>query len=126
MVETNQTPNVLIVDDEANILKTMAICLKDLGYNITTIQKPQEVQDTIIKQTYDLAFIDLKMQPIDGMEVLSVIKQKSPGTTVIIFRNHLILLSCRFSHERHWNFTCYLMKLTNCVNRPHKSRIVEI
>ncbi len=88
MVETNQTPNVLIVDDEANILKTMAICLKDLGYNITTIQKPQEVQDTIIKQTYDLAFIDLKMQPIDGMEVLSVIKQKSPGTTVIIITAH--------------------------------------
>jgi NtrC-family two-component system response regulator AlgB len=88
MVETNQTPNVLIVDDEANILKTMAICLKDLGYNMTTIQKPQEVHDAIIKQTFDLAFVDLKMQPIDGMEVLSTIKQKSPRTTVIIITAH--------------------------------------
>ncbi len=88
MVETYQTPNVLIVDDEANILKTMAMCLQDLGYNITTIQKPQEVHAAIIKQTFDLAFVDLKMQPIDGMEVLSIIKQKSPGTTVIIITAH--------------------------------------
>ena len=52
MIETSQTPSVLIVDDEANILKTMAICLKDLGYNMTTIQKPQEVHEVIIKQTF--------------------------------------------------------------------------
>lgn len=88
MIETSQTPSVLIVDDEANILKTMAICLKDLGYNMTTIQKPQEVHEVIIKQTFDLAFVDLKMQPIDGMEVLSIIKQKSPSTTVIIITAH--------------------------------------
>lgn len=88
MVEFNQTPNVLIVDDEANILKTMAICLKDLGFQIVTIQKPQEVQSAITKQTFDLAFVDLKMQPIDGMEVLSIIKQKSPDTTVVLITAH--------------------------------------
>ena len=88
MIEIYQTPNVLIVDDEANILKTMAICLKDLGYQITTIQKPQEVQDVVTNQYFDLAFVDLKMQPLDGMAVLSIIKQKSPDTTVVIITAH--------------------------------------
>ena len=88
MIENYQTPNVLIVDDEANILKTMAICLKDLGYQITTIQKPQEVQDVVTNQYFDLAFVDLKMQPLDGMAVLSIIKQKSPDTTVVIITAH--------------------------------------
>ena len=87
-MKEKKTPNVLIVDDEANILKTMAICLKDLGYNISTIQKPQEVADQIKKETYDLAFVDLKMQPIDGMEVLSQIRQLSPNTTIIIITAH--------------------------------------
>ena len=87
-MKEKKTPNVLIVDDEANILKTMAICLKDLGYNISTIQKPQEVADQIKKVTYDLAFVDLKMQPIDGMEVLSQIRQLSPNTTIIIITAH--------------------------------------
>ncbi|MBN1407717.1 MAG: sigma-54-dependent Fis family transcriptional regulator [Calditrichaceae bacterium] len=87
-MENYQYPNVLIVDDEANILKTMAICLKDLGYNITTIQKPQEVEKAIAEQSFDLAFVDLKMQPIDGMEVLSIIKQKSPDTTIVIITAH--------------------------------------
>ena len=88
MAENNHIPNVLIVDDEANILKTMAICLKDLGYHVCTIQKPQEVADEIKKEKYDLAFVDLKMQPIDGMEVLSQIKRLSPDTTVIIITAH--------------------------------------
>ena len=88
MIENYQNPNVLIVDDEANILKTMAICLKDLGYQITTIQKPQEVQDVVTNQNFDLAFVDLKMQPLDGMAVLSIIKQKSPDTTVVIITAH--------------------------------------
>ena len=88
MIENYQNPNVLIVDDEANILKTMAICLKDLGYRTTTIQKPQEVQDVVTNQYFDLAFVDLKMQPLDGMAVLSIIKQKSPDTTVVIITAH--------------------------------------
>ena len=88
MIENYQNPNVLIVDDEANILKTMAICLKDLGYQITTIQKPQEVQDVVTNQNFDLAFVDLKMQPLDGMAVLSIIKQKSPDTTIVIITAH--------------------------------------
>lgn len=87
MIE-NYTPNVLIVDDEPNILKTMALCLKDLGFHIYSTQKPQEVADQVKKEKYDLAFIDLKMQPIDGMEVLSQIKKYSPDTTVIIITAH--------------------------------------
>ena len=88
MIKENPVPNVLIVDDEANILKTMAICLRDLGYQITQIQKPQEVSEKIKEEKYDLAFVDLKMQPIDGMQVLSEIKQWSPDTTVVIITAH--------------------------------------
>ncbi|MEJ2052747.1 MAG: sigma-54 dependent transcriptional regulator [Calditrichaceae bacterium] len=88
MPENEYKPNVLIVDDEANILKTMAICLKDLGYNVTTLQKPQETAVLIQKENFDLAFVDLKMQPIDGLEVLLEIQHWSPQTTVIIITAH--------------------------------------
>ena len=81
-------PRVLLVDDEPNILKTIAICLTDLGFQITQFNNPVEASEIIRKERFDLAFIDLKMTPIDGMELLAQIKDNSPETTVIIITAH--------------------------------------
>jgi NtrC-family two-component system response regulator AlgB len=81
-------PTILIVDDEPHILKTMDICFEDLGYDITSCLDPVEALNLIEKKTYDLAFVDLKMSPIDGMQVLETILKKSPETTVIIITAH--------------------------------------
>jgi NtrC-family two-component system response regulator AlgB len=79
---------VLIVDDEAHILKTMKICFEDLGLETTTCLKPQEALDLIQKQPFELAFVDLKMTPIDGMQILEEIKRRAPTTTVVIITAH--------------------------------------
>ncbi|MHB2153781.1 sigma-54-dependent transcriptional regulator [Calditrichota bacterium GD2] len=83
-----EKPSVLVVDDEANILKTMTICLEDIGLNVTSCQRPQEALQRIVKQSFDLAFVDLKMRPIDGLKVLKEIKTFSPETTVVIITAH--------------------------------------
>ena len=69
-----EKPTVIIVDDEKNILKTMDICFKDLGFNSTLYHDPLKAVEAIQNRTFDLAFVDLKMSPIDGMEVLKEIK----------------------------------------------------
>ena len=81
-------PNILIVDDEPHILKTMDICFEDLGYDITACLDPLEALNLLEEKSYDLAFVDLKMSPIDGMQVLETILKKKPGTTVIIITAH--------------------------------------
>ncbi|APF20351.1 two component, sigma54 specific, transcriptional regulator, Fis family [Caldithrix abyssi DSM 13497] len=83
-----EKPSVLVVDDEANILKTMTICLEEIGLNVTSCQRPQEALQRIVKQSFDLAFVDLKMRPIDGLKVLKEIKTFSPETTVVIITAH--------------------------------------
>jgi NtrC-family two-component system response regulator AlgB len=50
--------------------------------------KPREALDVIHSQIFDLAFIDLKMAPINGLEVLEYIKKHSPTTTVTILTAH--------------------------------------
>jgi DNA-binding NtrC family response regulator len=40
------------------------------------------------ENVFDIAFVDLKMSPMDGIEVLTEIKQYSPNTTVIIMTAH--------------------------------------
>jgi two-component system, NtrC family, response regulator AlgB len=81
-------PKVLVVDDEAHILKTIGICLDSIGFQTWLFTKPQEALQEAQQQRFDLAFVDLKMTPLDGMEVLAAIKARSPETTVIIITAH--------------------------------------
>ena len=80
--------NILIIDDEPNIVKTMRICLQDLGQNITGITDPRKAITALSETQFDLAFIDLKMSPLDGMEVLETVKRVSPRTTVVMITAH--------------------------------------
>ena len=81
-------PKALVVDDEKNILNTIGICLESIGIEAILCSKPQDVLQLLQQNRFDVAFVDLKMSPMDGIEVLSEIKQYSPGTTVIIMTAH--------------------------------------
>jgi DNA-binding NtrC family response regulator len=83
-----EKPKVLVVDDEKNILNTIGICLESIGIEVTLCPRPQDVLQLIQKDMFDIAFVDLKMSPMDGIEVLAEIKQYSPATTVIIMTAH--------------------------------------
>lgn len=85
---TQPIPKVLVVDDEPNILKTIGVCFTAIGYQTQLFSKPQEALAVLHKESFDLAFVDLKMAPIDGMEILAEIKKFSPDTTVIIITAH--------------------------------------
>ncbi len=83
-----RAPRVLVVDDEVHILKTIGICLESIGFVVTLTAKPQEALELIKKEPFDLAFVDLRMQPIDGMEMLQRLRQTSPQITVVIITAH--------------------------------------
>jgi len=81
--------NVLLVDDEPNVLKTLTICLGAMGLNVTACKGPLEALDVIRERSaFDLAFLDLKMYPIDGIELMLQIQQINPDITVVIITAH--------------------------------------
>ena len=84
----NRSAKVLVVDDEAHILKTIGICLDSIGFQTWLYSRPQEALQEAQQQKFDLAFVDLKMSLLDGMEVLAGLKRSSPETTVIIITAH--------------------------------------
>ncbi len=83
-----QSPKVIVVDDEENILKTVGICFKSLGFDTQLFTNPVDALHKIHTEKFDLAFIDLKMRPLDGLEMLAEIKRISPDTTVTIITAH--------------------------------------
>jgi DNA-binding NtrC family response regulator len=85
---TARQGTVIVIDDEQNILKTLKIGLQAADLIVDGFQNPCDALEAVGDGTYDLAFIDLMMQPLDGMHVLKEIRQKSPSTTCVIITAH--------------------------------------
>jgi NtrC-family two-component system response regulator AlgB len=80
--------SVLLVDDEPNILKTVTIGLEAAGYAVTAFLNPLQAVEAMREHLFDLAFFDLKMGPIDGLELLRESRRLSPETTAVIMTAH--------------------------------------
>lgn len=75
---------ILVIDDEKNILRMIEISLSAQGFKPEVFSNPAEGLKRAQERYFDIAFIDLKMQPIDGIQVLAELKKISPDTTVVI------------------------------------------
>ena len=79
---------ILVIDDEVNILKTIELSLSSYGYSPEVFANPLDGLARAKTIYFDLAFIDLKMQPMNGIEVLHELKKISPDTTVVLMTAH--------------------------------------
>lgn len=75
---------VLVVDDTKNIRILLTKCLELEGYEVLTATDGMEAIELLKKETFDLAFLDIKMPKISGTEVLKRIREFGVQTPVII------------------------------------------
>jgi NtrC-family two-component system response regulator AlgB len=83
-VMQNKNPDVLVVDDDKYLLEVFKIALESIQFNIEAVSDPTKAVKLLDEKNYDLVFLDLRMHPIDGMEILKKIKTEKPKITVII------------------------------------------
>jgi len=75
---------VLIVDDERNIRKTLAICLQGLDCKVTEAGAVEPALEALARAPYDLAFVDLRIGRESGLDLLPRLLAERPGLDVII------------------------------------------
>ena len=61
---------VLLVDDEADFLEPVAFWLQSKGYQVLTAHNGQEALEVITQDTPDVAFFDINMPQMNGLEAL--------------------------------------------------------
>ncbi|MDI1299543.1 sigma 54-interacting transcriptional regulator [Methylotenera sp.] len=83
-----QTPNILIVDDDKDILKLISMRLKAAGYATVAANNGAEAMSAIMLQRPDLVISDLRMPAMDGMALLDAIQQSHPSLPVIMLTAH--------------------------------------
>ncbi len=75
---------LLIVEDEKTALKNLEHVMKKEGYKVTgTLSGPNALQ-LLEKQEYDIVLTDLKMEKVDGVEVLEKSRTLYPDSEVIM------------------------------------------
>ena len=77
---------VLVVDDEAIVLRAVSRLLQSLGYEVTTAVSGKAAIDFFEEEhtQIDLVLLDLSMPRMDGLRCLSRLRQIEPAVCVVI------------------------------------------
>ena len=82
------TINVMIVDDEVDLLKSLSRAFTRRKFNVTTAESGPQALDILENILVDIMILDVKMPGMDGLEVLRRVKQKHPSIQVILLSGH--------------------------------------
>jgi DNA-binding NtrC family response regulator len=85
--------NVLIVDDERAALRNLQYIMHKEGYNVACTQSGQRALELIRDREFDVVLTDLRMERVDGMDILRHCKSHCPHTEVIIITGYATLQS---------------------------------
>ena len=62
--------NVLVVDDELNIRKTLAMSIESDGHKVVAVSNAEDALDQAAKLSFDLAFVDLRLGSAHGLDLI--------------------------------------------------------
>ena len=80
--------NILVVDDEKMTRRNLEHVFTKDGYLVATAGSGIEALDLLKENAFDVVVTDLKMEKVDGMDVLDHAKAKDPSTEVIIITGY--------------------------------------
>ena len=76
--------NILLVDDNVSLTRTLSLILGRKGYEVNTAETGFEAIDLIKEKPYDIIFMDIKMPVMDGVETFKKIKKIRSDAVVMI------------------------------------------
>ncbi|MFM8274106.1 MAG: sigma-54-dependent transcriptional regulator [Gemmata sp.] len=80
---------ILFVDDEAHLREFMKSELPRLGHEVTTCADSRSGIETVKRQTFDAAILDMRMENDKaGLQVLAALKQAAPDTEAVIMTGY--------------------------------------
>ena len=85
---SSKTRRLLVIDDEAIVGKRLRQVFSKMGFVVEVFDSPVRAVSAAEANKFDIVVTDLKMEGMDGMEVLSRMRQLNPATRVIIITGY--------------------------------------
>ncbi len=92
-MSSNRIPSVLVVDDEAGILESLGILLRNAGFATHTARGGRAGLEQLATLQPDIVLSDVRMPDVGGVEILAAARQQNPDTPVILMTAQATLQS---------------------------------
>ena len=79
---------ILLVDDEPNVLLSAQEILRREDYTVDAVSDGTQAVQALAKAAYDLVLTDLKMDGMDGLELLAHVQKRSPQTVTVMMTGY--------------------------------------
>jgi NtrC-family two-component system response regulator AlgB len=76
--------NILVVDDEVNIRKTLSVCLETEGHRVIAVSNFKDALAEAGRQSFELAFVDLRLGTENGLDLIPALLASAPWLKVIV------------------------------------------
>jgi DNA-binding NtrC family response regulator len=86
--QTTPQVSLLLVDDEVGFVEVLSKRITRRGMTVTAASSGAEAIQTLRRRDFDVAVLDLKMEDMDGIEVLKIFKKMAPAMPVIMLTGH--------------------------------------
>jgi DNA-binding NtrC family response regulator len=87
--------SVMIVDDEEIVCKRLKPAIEKMGCDVEAYLNPVEALKRIDEKHFDIVVTDVRMEEVDGIQVLDHVNQKSPSTAVIVITGYAMVVLAR-------------------------------
>jgi len=79
---------VLVVDDEKNILGSLSRALRVEDFDVDVAGSGRLALERVAAKTYEVILLDVRMPDLDGLEVLSALREAGSAVPVIVMSGH--------------------------------------
>ncbi|MBU4316473.1 MAG: response regulator [Proteobacteria bacterium] len=79
---------ILFIDDEVGFVDVVAKRMEKRGMDVTKTNSGAQALQALRKNDFDVVILDLKMEDMDGIEVLKILKRMAPDLEVIMLTGH--------------------------------------
>lgn len=80
----DKSARILIIDDDENIRKVLQTILEDEGYTVDTADTAKKGIERTEKNFYNLALIDVRLPDMEGIELLTKLRDTKPKIRKVI------------------------------------------
>ena len=91
-------PSILIVDDEAHVVRVLRLMLEREGYQVAGASNGHEALASIAARRPDVMISDIQMDGMDGRELCRTVRERYPDEPFLI----LVMTSMTAAGEREW------------------------
>jgi DNA-binding NtrC family response regulator len=91
---------VLLLDDEPIVGKRLKPALEKLGCSVEVFENPKLALERIAQKNFDIVVTDIRMDEVDGIQVLEEVLAKSKRTKVIMITGYAMMSVAREAMEK--------------------------